>query len=247
MPQLLLRHCSAASLYTRGHAEPLCLWRCQGIPKPRRSSRGMATTRAVAVAAEATEDHLGMPIERYRALVLDSSYRPINVINWQRAVCLDFLDKVDVLEYYNVAVSSASSDYLIPAVMRVRLYVRREIRKGHLAISRRNIMTRDMWTCQYCGGKNDLTLDHVVPMSAGGKWSWENLVTACETCNGLKGNKALEQLGWKLRRPPSEPSPYEFGILLGLEMGIKATPKEWSDYLLPLNKVTAGQMTKKMY
>lgn len=109
--------------------------------------------------------------------------------------------------------------------MRVRLYVRREIRSGHLAISRRNIMTRDMWTCQcapemvlptvllntqdcqcsnssadtmqklghcmelgiqsadvgvrifrYCGGKNDLTLDHVVPMSAGGKWSWENLV-----------------------------------------------------------------------
>lgn len=180
-------------------------------------------------------------IERCRALVLDSSYRPINVINWQRAICLDFLDKVDVLEYYNVGVQSASTEYLIPAVLRVRLYVKREIKGGRLSLSRRNIMIRDMWTCQYCGLKHDLTLDHVQPTSAGGQWSWENLVTACTACNGKKGNKPLEQLGWTLRRQPVEPSAYEFGILLGLEMGVKETPKEWSDYLLPLKRVAPAQ------
>ena len=56
---------------------------------------------------------------------------------------------------------------------------------------------------RYCGIKQDLTLDHVVPTSAGGQWSWDNLVTACTTCNGTKGNKSLEQLGWKLRRQPN--------------------------------------------
>lgn len=55
---------------------------------------------------------------------------------------------MDVLEYYNVGVQSASTEYLIPAVLRVRLYVKREIKGGRLSLSRRNIMIRDMWTCQ---------------------------------------------------------------------------------------------------
>ena len=55
---------------------------------------------------------------------------------------------------------------------------------------------------RYCGVKANLTIDHVVPLSKGGKWVWENLVTACCKCNGKKGSKSLKQLGWKLKAKP---------------------------------------------
>ena len=56
--------------------------------------------------------------------------------------------------------------------------------------------------CRYCGTRSGLTVDHVVPLSKGGKWVWENLVTACTKCNGKKGSKSLKQLGWKLKQKP---------------------------------------------
>ena len=56
--------------------------------------------------------------------------------------------------------------------------------------------------CRYCGAKSNLTIDHVVPLSKGGKWVWENLVTACGRCNGKKGSRSLKQLGWKLKSTP---------------------------------------------
>lgn len=55
---------------------------------------------------------------------------------------------------------------------------------------------------RYCGSQSNLTIDHVVPLSKGGKWVWENLVTACTKCNGKKGSKSLKQLGWKLKNTP---------------------------------------------
>ena len=56
--------------------------------------------------------------------------------------------------------------------------------------------------CRYCGTRSGLTVDHVVPLSKGGKWVWENLVTACSKCNGKKGSKSLKQLGWTLKQRP---------------------------------------------
>ncbi|BDA48729.1 hypothetical protein COCOBI_12-4110 [Coccomyxa sp. Obi] len=174
---------------------------------------------------------------RCRALVLDSSYRPIDVVNWQRAICLDLFDKVDVLEYYDTSVRSASAQFLIPAVLRVRMYVsKREYKSGRLSLSRRNIVLRDMGMCQYCGSKSNLTIDHVVPLSKGGKWVWENLVTACTKCNSKKGSKSLKQLGWKLKNKPKEPSPYQLGVLLGIEAELTTPPKEWNDYLFPMGR-----------
>ena len=66
----------------------------------------------------------------------------------------------------------------------------------------RRVTARPMRVCRYCGSKASLTIDHVVPLSKGGKWVWENLVTACCRCNGKKGSKSLKQLGWKLKTKP---------------------------------------------
>jgi len=74
--------------------------------------------------------------------------------------------------------------------------------------SRRNIYQRDKNTCQYCGKKIDrknLTLDHIVPKSKGGKSSWTNVVASCVWCNSEKGDKLLSELGWKLRKQPTKP------------------------------------------
>lgn len=69
---------------------------------------------------------------------------------------------------------------------------------------------------RYCGCKKDLTLDHVVPVSKGGKNTWENLVTACMVCNQKKGHHSLSKLGWRLKHAPHQPTPYEIGVIMGV-------------------------------
>ncbi|CAG9465333.1 unnamed protein product [Pedinophyceae sp. YPF-701] len=165
-----------------------------------------------------------------RALVLDVSYQPIYVINWQRALTLTFIDKVDVVEYYcSHLIKSATEEHLLPAVVRVRRFVKRQPRGVQL--NRRNVMLRDGFQCAYCGRTRDLTIDHVVPLCKGGDSSWGNLVTACGKCNGKKADKTLEELGWKLDPMPREPSPHHAAIQLQ-NLGVsKRVPDEWRDYL----------------
>ncbi|CAL9201799.1 unnamed protein product [Musa hybrid cultivar] len=113
----------------------------------------------------------------FRGLVLDVSYRPINVVCWKRAICLEFMEKADVLEYYDQTVSSTQGSFYIPAVLQIphllQVVKRRRIKQN---LSRRNIFYRDSFTCQYCSSRDNLTVDHVVPISRGGEWMWENLV-----------------------------------------------------------------------
>ncbi|KAF6150164.1 hypothetical protein GIB67_023119 [Kingdonia uniflora] len=102
--------------------------------------------------------------------------RPVNVVCWKRAICLEFMDKADVLEYYDRTVDSPGGSYYIPAVLRVphllQVVKRRRIRQQ---LSRKNIFFRDSFTCQYCSSRENLTIDHVLPISRGGEWIWENL------------------------------------------------------------------------
>ncbi|TXG66294.1 hypothetical protein EZV62_007569 [Acer yangbiense] len=103
--------------------------------------------------------------------------RPVNVVCWKRAICLEFMEKADVLEYYNQTVNSPSGSFYIPAVLRVphllQVVKRRRIKSN---LSRKNILYRDNYTCQYCSTRANLTIDHVLPIARGGEWKWENLV-----------------------------------------------------------------------
>ncbi|KAG2686308.1 hypothetical protein I3760_09G001000 [Carya illinoinensis] len=113
----------------------------------------------------------------FRGLVLDISYRPVNVVCWKRAICLEFMEKADVLEYYDQTVNSPSGSFYIPAVLRVphllQVIKRRRIKSN---LSRKNILYRDNYTCQYCSSHENLTIDHVLPAARGGQWKWENLI-----------------------------------------------------------------------
>jgi len=173
-----------------------------------------------------------LSLNRCRTLVLDCSFRPIDVVNWQRAICYDIFDKADVLEYYKEEVQASRSSYPVPAVVKTRFY--KKMSSKEPPCMRRFILIRDNFECQYCGSSKDLTMDHIHPVSKGGSWSWTNLVACCSSCNSNKGNKLLKELGWKLRSQPKAPTRGEIELVASVtKKDLASPPKEWRDYLRP--------------
>ncbi|PNH05704.1 hypothetical protein TSOC_008004 [Tetrabaena socialis] len=172
-----------------------------------------------------------------RALVLDCAYRPINVLTWFRAFHFEYFGKGEVLEYYPppAVCTTGTGEHPLPAVLRVPQYTAdMQDLCSRVACSKRNILVRDGFCCQYCGSHRDLTIDHLHPASRGGEESWDNLVTACMRCNQRKRDRTLRELGWKLKRAPKEPTPYEIGIVAGIAtVDILRPPPEWELYIAP--------------
>ena len=114
-------------------------------------------------------------------LFLDVDWQPMRVEAWPRAITDLFLGKIEVVEYSrDRTIKGVGREYPMPAVVRVLRRFRRD--RMVIRFSRLNIYTRDRFTCQYCGQRflsEDLTFDHVVPRSAGGRTTWDNIVTAC--------------------------------------------------------------------
>lgn len=141
-----------------------------------------------------------------RTLVLDQGYQPHRVVSWQRAVTMLFAGKVEVLEAYDEEVRSPSISLGMPAVVRLLRALR--ARRHRIRFSRMNVALRDDFRCQYCSTKlplRELTFDHVVPRTRGGKTTWENVVMACRPCNGRKGARTPVDAGMTLRKPPLRP------------------------------------------
>jgi 5-methylcytosine-specific restriction endonuclease McrA len=140
-----------------------------------------------------------------RVLVLNFDHSPMAVVSAQKALVLMFLNKVVCLEFYpNFFVRTISRQYPYPAVIRLNEY--RNVPFRNVLLNRQNIFKRDKGECQYCGSKKNLTIDHVVPKSKGGKTNWTNLITACHRCNVIKGDKSPEQAGLFLKTYPFKPS-----------------------------------------
>jgi 5-methylcytosine-specific restriction endonuclease McrA len=141
---------------------------------------------------------------------------------------LVFCSKAEVLEVYHAPVASASHAYVAPSVIRLVYMIRRP--RPRVKLTRREIFIRDEHTCQYCGTRTgDLTIDHVVPRSRGGGHSWENLVSACRSCNHRKGGKTVQESKMKLHRQPFEP---KAGIYYTIERRLNATVHEnWLKFI----------------
>jgi 5-methylcytosine-specific restriction endonuclease McrA len=136
-------------------------------------------------------------------LVLNASYEPINVCAARRAIVLILKGVATAEEHSHSRVHSAFDTYRLPSVIRLIEY--RRIPHQTRALSRKNILMRDRYTCQYClhtFPSSELTLDHVIPRSRAGETSWENLVTCCHPCNNRKGSRTPEEAGMKLVRLP---------------------------------------------
>jgi len=155
------------------------------------------------------------------------SYYPLSLWPWQAAVKAVFLDRVNVVSHYDEVVHSPSVEFALPSVVSLRTYVKA---RRYPAFTRFNVFLRDCFECQYCGALTELTFDHLVPRSKGGRTLWDNVVTACSPCNLKKGSKlAREARMWPTHKPV-RPTIYDLH-----RNGQKFPPnylhESWMDYL----------------
>lgn len=140
-----------------------------------------------------------------KVLVLNQDYSAFSICSVPKAFLLVFLKKADlVCDAANEKLHSISMTFPMPSVIRLHKYVYLPY-KG-MMLSRQNIFKRDGNHCQYCGSINQLTLDHVYPKSRGGKTTWDNLVTACKSCNAKKGDSTPDEAQMQLKMKPFKPS-----------------------------------------
>ncbi len=169
------------------------------------------------------------------ALVLNADFRPLNYFplslwSWQNSVKAVFLERVNVVSEYDNAIHSPSWEMKLPSVISLKEYVHVS-RKP--AFTRFNVFLRDRFSCQYCTTPfptQDLTFDHVVPRSRGGRTQWTNVVTACSVCNLKKGNKSIKQAGMHLLKKPEQPNNHHLQKV-GRAFPPNYLHKSWRDFL----------------
>jgi 5-methylcytosine-specific restriction endonuclease McrA len=161
-----------------------------------------------------------------RVLVLNATYEPINVCTVRRAVVLLLKEKAELLERGRWELRSESASLARPVVIRLVSYVKVPRDAHRRKITRRAVFARDSWTCQYCGSRSNLTVDHVVPRSKGGASSWENIVASCAPCNRRKGDRTPRQAGMHPRRAPRTPRAEVF-----IKVASPTIPTAWLQYL----------------
>ncbi len=137
-------------------------------------------------------------------LVLNANFEPINVCSTRRALGLILTGKAMLVLNGRGEIKTISQSYPRPSIIRLEKMVKRP--RPRVKLTKREILRRDEYTCQYCGQHvSSLTIDHVIPRHMGGQHIWENLVTACSSCNHHKGGRTVEQAQMRLLHKPAEP------------------------------------------
>jgi 5-methylcytosine-specific restriction endonuclease McrA len=166
-----------------------------------------------------------------KALKLDSSFRPIEVIDAIEALVLCIIGKAKAVETYGQKIRSATRSFDLPAVIVLNRYVK--FRFSITRVNRKNVLWRDENRCQYCAKtflESELTLDHIIPKSRGGNNSWKNLVAACKRCNQKKGAKTPQEANMY---PLKEPRPPKLSLLKNLNDS--QVSELWREYLWELS------------
>ncbi len=178
------------------------------------------------------------------ALVLNADFRPLSYFPlslwcWQDTVKAVFLDRVNIVSEYDQIVRSPGSAMRLPSVIALKTYIPMARRP---AFTRFNVFLRDRFECQYCGarpGTPELTFDHVVPRSRGGRTTWVNVVSACTSCNLRKSDRLPRECGLRPRREPVAPSNHQ------LQANGRAFPPNflhdsWRDFLYWDSELESG-------
>jgi 5-methylcytosine-specific restriction endonuclease McrA len=193
----------------------------------RQRDRGNSSVAGVRPAGvgRSRSDTAGGPSSR--VLVLNATFEPINVCTVRRAAVLVLKAKAEVLERSDGELRSERLAIERPTVIRLVTYVQIPRDAHRRKITRKAVLARDSWTCQYCGSrKPGLTVDHVVPRSRGGKSVWENIVASCATCNRRKGNRLPREIKMHPRSRPTAPGPTVF-----IRIASPTIPIAWKAYL----------------
>ncbi len=162
-----------------------------------------------------------------QVLVLNRTFVPVHITSLKQALCMLYRgvakvvgDQYELFDFDTWSELSIAQDedriglvdkaIRVPRVILLQVYDR--IPRRPVRFSRINVYLRDHNTCQYCARalpRSELNLDHVVPISLGGKTEWENIVCSCIPCNLKKGGRSPEQAHMKLIRKPVKP-PWTF-------------------------------------
>ncbi|HEY9651926.1 MAG TPA: HNH endonuclease [Coleofasciculaceae cyanobacterium] len=144
---------------------------------------------------------------RQSVVVFSKNYLPVSRVNIKRAIVLLVTGKAEPLDFaqsQGIAVRSPNVVLMVPEQIRLTIADTERVWRVP-PVNRREVLRRDKHACQYCGSTKQLTLDHVIPRSKGGKHTWDNVVTACEKCNSRKGDRTPHQAGMILRTTPKAP------------------------------------------
>lgn len=163
--------------------------------------------------------------ENTRTLVLNASYVPLAVVPLRRAVVLVLQEKAEVVEYSGEYVHSERMAFEIPAVIRIKHFVRVPYAR-RLPVTRMNVLKRDDYNCAYCTRHRATTIDHILPKAQGGLHTWKNVAAACRPCNGKKGNRTPEQANMPLLFKPFEPAGTEALVVV-----VGYVESTWEPYL----------------
>lgn len=170
--------------------------------------------------------------EALPALVLNAdfrplSYYPLSLWSWQDAIKAVCLDRVNIVSEYDRVIKSPSFEMRLPSVVSLKSYIKPA---SNPAFTRFNLFLRDRFECQYCGSNNDLTFDHLIPRSRGGRTTWQNVVTACSPCNLRKANKMPKDIGMWPSQTPFQPTSYDLQAN-GRKFPPNHLHESWMDYL----------------
>jgi len=166
-----------------------------------------------------------------QVLVLNASYEPLNITTWRRAAVLMLKGKAESLEEHSNR--KIRTDIKLPTVIRLRYFIKVPYRE--LTLNRKNLIQRDSYSCQYCGYKGDkLSIDHIIPRSRGGEDKWENVTTACISCNIKKGNRTPKEANMTLHKNPHRPlNNLSFEASKQINSGCH---QEWKKYVIGWSK-----------
>ena len=173
-----------------------------------------------------------VPLEKCPALVLNADFRPLSYYPlslwcWQDAVKSVFLNRVSIVSNYKRKIRSPSFEMNLPSVIALKNFIKPSDNPN---FTRFNVFLRDKFSCQYCGSKNELTFDHLLPRSKGGKTDWDNVVTACSACNVKKGGRLIKDSGMTLNQWPFQPTTEDLHKN-GKNFPPNFLHKSWMDYL----------------
>ncbi len=164
-------------------------------------------------------------------LLLNTTYEPLTIISAKRAFKLLFSKKAHPIEYTNFFAYTVRSKIKIPSVIQIAYFVKKPYTKPKF--SKKAVFIRDNYQCQYCGTfTTKPTIDHVLPRSKGGKTTWQNVVTACPSCNNKKSNKTLKEANLKLIKEPKEPN---YLVYTTFTHGVKRM-EAWKKYFEPATR-----------
>ena len=171
-------------------------------------------------------------LEKCPALVLNADYRPLSYYplslwNWQDSIKSAYLDRVTIVNNYDRIIKSPSFSMKLPSVIALKSYIRPISNPN---FTRFNVFLRDKFMCQYCGSNSELTFDHLLPRSRGGKTDWNNVVTACSSCNVQKGGQLYGNSEMLLQQIPYQPSTEDLHRN-GKNFPPNFLHKSWIDYL----------------